>query len=233
MKYKTIAGIIIAVLLTAFSYKIFLLYSNNVNYGDIDTNINIKNTLIINSSNELIDPLSFDNVQFENNFSDYQKKDVQGEMLVSYVLTDSNGINQIFSFVKTDDIVKMMRDNNNSFDDKFKKLDKNNILEKYNIKNDIDLIKYMSKRKIEKSTIFSTKNKIIENYLFNYILINEFPSLNDITLITGIYDGYVINSEDLKIVNIIKDNKKYIFTFNGDAFTSEYIKEFLNSLFIK
>ena len=61
----------------------------------------------------------------------------------------------------------------------------------------------------------------------------EFPEMNSITLIDGQYEGYILNSEDLKEINILKDDQKYSFLLIGKSFDDQYVKSFLNNLIIE
>lgn len=53
-----------------------------------------------------------------------------------------------------------------------------------------------------------------------------------ITKLEGDYKGFIVNLSNGKEVSILKNNKRYIFTFVGKQFTDEYIKEILNIIII-
>lgn len=59
-------------------------------------------------------------------------------------------------------------------------------------------------------------------------------NLNSVTLINGSYDGYMFNfNNNIKEVNIIKNDKRYVFTFvNIEYLTDAYIKDLLETVVI-
>lgn len=59
--------------------------------------------------------------------------------------------------------------------------------------------------------------------------------MNSLTIIKGDYEGYIFNYQDnLREVNILKNNKRYVFTFIGSDITSDnYIKDILSTLEIQ
>ena len=106
--------------------------------------------------------------------------------------------------------------------------------EKYNIENDVDLIKFLSAYEYKENNLFTRTNKMKENYFVKFITSFLMSLGESVTLIDGDYEGYILNMYENKEAYIIKNNKKYVFTFlKTDYFTDEYIKELLNTLIIK
>lgn len=106
-------------------------------------------------------------------------------------------------------------------------------LKKHNIKNDIDLIKYIRKREKIKCNFFTSIYKIKENYFFNFIE-TSYPPLDNITYIEGDINGYIYQVDDYKQACIIKNNKLYCLTFYKlNYFTDDIIEDVLRSVIIE
>ena len=73
-----------------------------------------------------------------------------------------------------------------------------------------------------------------ERYALQGIVLTTIPIINGISLIDGDYTGYILNANKLREVVILKNNKRYIYTFyNLDYFTDDVIKELLNTIEIQ
>ena len=110
---------------------------------------------------------------------------------------------------------------------------RDNYLKKYNINNEIDLIKYVRKRKKSDCNFFTPISKIKENYFFNFVE-NSFPDLSNITYIEGDFNGYIYEVNDYKQACILKDDKLYCLTFYKlNYFDDDKIIDILKSLEIE
>lgn len=110
---------------------------------------------------------------------------------------------------------------------------RNNFLKKYNIKNDVDLIKFIRNRKKNDCTFITPITTIKENYFFNYIE-TVLPELDTITYLEGDLDGYMFETDTYKQACIISGDKLYCLTFYKlDYFDDEKIQDILNSLIIE
>lgn len=234
-KRKIILAVIIILLVVVsyFGYKEYNLYKYTLHYDGDDANFKITDTIKVDS-NIADDYLSFDEVSFKNDFSDFDKSDIHGDIVAGYILKDKEGkVNKSFSYIKTDEKVDVLRKLEETDGFNINKKDNQKILDKNNIKNDLDLIKYLSENDLAKSNIFTSLSDMKENYFFNYVKIIELPEINGITLIEGDYSGYILNDDNIKEVHILKNDKNYVFLFIGSEYTDEYIEEFLNTLVIK
>ena len=109
----------------------------------------------------------------------------------------------------------------------------NHFFHKYEIHNDVDLIKFLRERKKEKCGFFTPISKIKENYFFNFIEL-QYPSLDKITYLEGDVEGYLLEEDNYKRVFILKNNQLYYFVFYQlDYFTNEVIEDILSSLVIE
>lgn len=106
-------------------------------------------------------------------------------------------------------------------------------LNKHDIKNDIDLIKYIRERKKEDGRFLTPIVKIKENYFFNFVETN-LPELDNITYIEGDLSGYMYETDTFQQACIIQDDKLYCLTFyKMGYFTDEMIQDVLRSLIIE
>ena len=114
----------------------------------------------------------------------------------------------------------------------FKSLNKNDILEKYNITNDIELLKQIEERKDKNINFFTNIKEMKEQYFFKYLIIDILPKVESITLIDGDLTGYIFNiTDEMKEIRIIKENNQFIFLFTG-KYNDKEIEDFLKTLTI-
>lgn len=110
---------------------------------------------------------------------------------------------------------------------------RNKYLNKHNIENDIDLIKYIRGREKVKCDMLTPITTIKENYFFNYIELS-LPPLENITYLEGDLEGYMLEGDNYKRAFIIKGDKLYCLTFHKlEYFNDDMIKEILESLVIE
>ena len=106
-------------------------------------------------------------------------------------------------------------------------------LKKYDIKNDVDLIKYIRNRKKINCSFITPITTLKENYFFNYIE-TVLPDLDNITYLEGDLEGYMFETDSYKQACIIKNDKLYCITFiKLDYFDDEKIQDILNSVIIE
>ena len=110
---------------------------------------------------------------------------------------------------------------------------RNRFLKKYDINDDVDLIKYIRSRKKINCDFFTPITSIKENYFYNFIE-TVLPDLDKVTYIEGDLHGYMYEADSYKQACIIKDDKMYCLTFSKlDYFDDEKIKDILESLVIE
>lgn len=113
------------------------------------------------------------------------------------------------------------------------KTSRNKFLEKHNINNDVDLIKYIRSREKNDYNIFTSTTKIKEEYFYNFIEYNM-PNLDKIYYIDGDRTGYVFVDDDMKQISLIENEKLYVIrVYNLEFFNDEVIKDIINSAIIK
>ena len=235
-RYLVLIGILVVLILGYIGFKSVCLYYYNpkqINKEDFEKLKNglvFKEDVVIKTNKDVTDYLVKDNIKIRNDFKDFTLKENW------YVLNDSkvafaiNGPTETYlDYLKAEDVNVYNASLKNTKVD-----DRNQFLKSNNIENDIDFFKYMNKQEFPVFNILTPVNKMQSIYSV-YLMFNiMIPSINYINEIKGDYEGYILNLDNIKEVSILKDNKRYIFTFVGnDYFTVDYIKELLNTIVIE
>ncbi len=245
-RFKIVLISLLILIIGYFGFKIFFLYYYNVdnmnveNYKDIINGLKIKDKITIKSEtlneNEY---LTFKNMKVKNDFKDFKLlENNENQDFIKYALYDENDkVKASFWMGITESYVDMFRKDVTIFgmnDKIIKNTDISDFLDENNINSDIELFSYLQENKNNKNNIFTSIKHMKENYILNFLVAVALPEISSVTLIDGDYDGYIFNLKgDFKEVSIIKNNKRYIFTFlKLDYFTDEYIKEILNTIVI-
>ena len=201
---------IIILLIAYFGYKAF-----NLKYYTIN---NINN------------PNQYKNMKIRNDFKDYSKmEDSAKNSSTKLVLKDENNKTiKAFWMGITDTYVYLLKNDKTLFgtdDSRITNTDLNN---------DIGLFNYLSKQKNIKNNLFTSIKKMKENYAIEYMTSVVMPTIDNITLINGDYEGYIFNiKSNTKEVSILKDNKRYAFIFiDKNNLTDEYLKSILSTIVI-
>lgn len=252
---------IVGVLLSCFfTYKGIALYVYNAEpleeqfLSFVDgLNNQDKMTITYKAVNDA-DYLVYDEMKIRNDFSSFIKKEGTEEEYNSliYYLNDETGkLKSSFWYGKSDTFVNLFTtqsviifgvDNNkvtNSFlsdETLYNSSDRNAFLVKNNISNDIDFLNFIKNNYYLKNNIFTSVKDMKQNYAYNVFINVMATSISKLTIIDGKYDGYMFNYDyetPVKEVNILKNDKRYIFTFIGKEYTDNYIKDLLDTLVIE
>ena len=238
-RYLVLIGVLVVLILGYIGFKSVCLYYyspkqiNKEDFEKLKNGLTFKDDIVIKTNKDVSDYLEKDNIKIRNDFKDFTLKENW------YVLNDSNKDNKVaftlngptetyLDYLKAEDVnVYNASLKNTTANDRIKFLENNNI------KNDIDFFKYMNKQEYPVFNILTPVNKMKSIYSV-YLMFNiMIPSTNYINEIKGDYQGYILNLDNIKEVSILKDNKRYTFTFIGnDYFTLDYVKELLNTIVI-
>lgn len=243
MKKKVIfISLFILLICCYFGYKGFNLYYYDINnmtdeYEDYIKGLTIKDTITLKQQ-PLDNYIEFNGIKVKNEFEDFEKLGApqSTEDSVKYVLYDKKRkVVASFWISTADTYVNILKSDKTLFGTGDKRVTNDNLtdlLEKNKINNDIELFKYLEKQKNTKNNIFTSVRKMKENYTLHFMVAVMLPSMDNISLIDGDYNGYIFNlKNNMKEVNILKNGKRYVFMFmNTDYFTDEYIEEILNSI---
>jgi len=225
-KQKIIIQVIIGIIFVYVIFKQICVLTYTKKDFDSNSKITIGNTIELKTNklneNEYI---TFNNIKIRNDFKNYEKTNKDNEV------TYRNNNNIMNIIISSQTYIDKL--NTKEVEDKiYKTIDIKKILNKNNIKNDIDLFRYISNYKFNSNNIFASLYKIKESYFAKYISIAILPDLSSpITFLNGSYNGYIFNVNDnFKQVNILKDDKVYTFNFSG--YDDKYIIDLLNTVVI-
>lgn len=229
----TVIIVILAIILGYLGYKVFNLYYYDypsLSSIKIDKTIKIKTTPL--KENEYLSFL--DAMKIKNDFQNFKKSDVSNNIDETYILTENNLTKAVFKWGVSNSYVDMLKSDNSILTDDNRINNKNviKLLEKNNITNDIELFKFLQNQKKEKNNLFTTVKTMQDRYIIYYLTDVMLPDLKSISLIDGDYQGYILNSTNIKQVSILKNGRLYYFTFMQDYFTDSYIESLLNTIVI-
>ena len=174
------------------------------------------------------DYYTFKDIKVKNIFEGFERDNNSKETFLRMVRKENSQVSQVI-FIGSEeqyvDIMKNSKDYRKSF---------NKISKKENIANDIDLIKYMEKHNDDEVKYFMPLTKQKQIYTINEFKNSMLPSIEYVKLIDGYYNGYMYKSTSNRSyeVIVIKNNKRYFFSFLGD-YTEEFINDFMNTVVIE
>ena len=220
-------------------FKIILVYNADL-YMDnkiYEKKYNIGKTLTVNKK-EINNKFEVLNLEFENELDDFYET----EKTKNYVRLDNSENKASFIVSKESTIISSINDSD--LDSIFRELYyypmyisetlRNHSLEKHNIKNDVDLIKYIRSRKKKEVNVFTPSMVIKEDYLFNFLEASVYNNIDNITYLENEKIGYILNYDTYKEANIIVDDTIYNIVFvNLNYFDNNKISNILDTLRIK
>lgn len=248
-KIKNIILTIIALILISSTLfivgKTFLLYkytyNDKNNYKQIINGLKIKNTIKIYKKT-INEDLYIEEAYYRiiNDFKNYniERKD----NIVRYTNINKNSTSaflatkyiQYLDVFSSDNVQIFNVDEKDDYNKKFNSADRKYFLLRNDINDDIDFLYYIKENANKNNHLLSSKREILEKYALDLFVSTTIPKVNNITLITGDYRGYIFNRDTSREIHIIRDNQDYIFTLIGKEFQSdEYIKDIFSTLEIK
>lgn len=229
-----------------FGCKAFYLYYYDIkrttteDFSEVTKGLKVSDTITIQTKRLSHDQyVIFDDMKIKNPSSDFQiAKNYSKDGFKTYALSsEGEHFKTAFMIGKIDTLVYQLQNDSTLyevFNGKISNADAVKFLKKNHITKDIELFQFLSQVKEEKNHIFTSVAKMKERYLLHGIAFTTIPKVNSISLIDGDYTGYIWNANKLREVVILKNNKRYIYTFyNLDYFTDEMIKELLNTIEIQ
>ena len=231
MKNKLIIKLIIFIVLMCFivfKYVVLLKYKTEDIPIDNDSIFNETINIDYKESNN---QTSFENMIYNNYFSDYVTKE-NSNFKVKY--NSDNKVESFYNISKEKQYIYILNNNSLSlFADKevpnfeTEKYMKD-YLNKNNIKNDIDLLKHIKEKYYIKSYIFTPIKTMKSNYIINSFVQIALPEFKDIVLVKGDNtNGYIINTKSVSEIHLLYNDDQYIITLSGNDLTN---KEFINRL---
>ena len=231
---------ILAILGIYFGYKAFLLSFYRMtddakkDYQALLSGYEKRDTLEVQHS-EVEGRLTYQNVQFQNIVEGFEKS--EEDDYVSYKLRDSSGnVEAYFTVSITEPYLEYVGKDSNVFaldEETIDTVTSDDFAERKELENDVDFFDYLIEHQDDKHNLFTPSKMIKEDHyvqLLSYIML---PSVDSITVLEGDLDGYILNMMGMKEVSVLKDGKRYVFSFIGlDYFTDDIIREFINTLVI-
>ena len=230
---KKIIFILLIIVLAFIVFKSFMLYKYHVNKNEINTSVVFNKTITINRKDNNSDIYTYINNTFDNYV------DSNTSFKVKY--DENNKVESFYSMDEVEQYINILNMKNmefvkeNTYND-FVTTDKltKDYLSNHNIKNDIDLIKYIKDNYYFSNNIFTCFKTMKINYLLNSFVDSTMPSYKEIILIDGDITGYIIDIEsnkDIREIHILNNNKQYVIVLGGNQITSDdFITEFLSSI---
>ena len=245
-KKKIIIGLLILLIILYLIFKTFCLYYYDPsrfisgNYDNESKNFRNNNKVItIKKSNEIVSNyLENDSMKIKNIFTNFSKKvstNEKNENIDIYALNNDKNNTAIY-FGSITSYRDSFNNNINSSLGSFKylKINTKKILKKYNIKDDIDLVKLAMEFKDKKVNFFTSVDKIKTIYALKMFSLSFPTSSNGISFIDGDYNGFYIDTDRIKEYIIIKNNKIYVISFyNKDYYSQDTINNILETMVLK
>lgn len=244
-----ITTIFMLVLMGAYlAFKLYMTDYYNLdnlkNYETYYKSLNVKNTINVKHEDVLDEnKIIFKDISIRNDFNTFTKlgEPHSTENYVKYVLYDENneGIASIW-FATDYSLVESYKEEVvvfNSEEIRYEQMSFKEFFEKKEIKDDINLINYLTETKDKTNTIFDSIEDMKSNYILHYLFSMGFEH-DGFTLIEGDLKGYMkeykIGDVSMIEIHLMSDNKLYGMTLiNREYFTDEYILDLLNTIEIK
>lgn len=229
--YKIVFILVIILITIYLIYKSFMLciYSNVPidNYGEYINYLKITDTLKITNT-EASEYIAFSNLKIRNDFKNFNYISEDNTDIYEKTIDDKKAS---ILLSKTTKVIDRFKNTNDT--DINNVVSINELLEKENINNDLDLFQYLYDKKDEKINIFTKTSQMKEYYTLRNLAIGYLPNAQEIVKVNGTYEGYIFKLKSSISVYIEKDNQLYSLTFNNrEYFTDEYVMELLNTLII-
>ena len=218
-----------------FAYKLYLIsyYSDkslNFSFKEISDAYKIENAIKINSKKLTEkDYLQFKEVKIKNDFKNFNKEEQDNSVVYtnkeknSQITISINSTYLDFYYLVESDLEGVDNKNTN-FQDRIDYLKKNNIT------NDLELFDFLASDNYKKN-IFTSIKDLKGNYAT--YLVAQIMVPQEITSISGDLNGYIREKDNIKEINILKNNKRYMFMLIGDYFNEDKIIDLLNTIVIE
>lgn len=240
-KWRYLIVIMIVIIIGFVSYKLFLLNKYKSEKVLINRESIFNEILTINELENTKDSerLSFEGLTIKNYFKEYTESENSPIFKVKY--NDDGEVNSFYSISKYDHYINFLNLNsfeiydendNINYDFSTEENTKKYLKEK-NINNDIDLLNYIKDNYYIENNLFMSKKAMINNYLINSFVELTLPDFENIVLINGQINGYIINikNTNVKEIHIIHEDAQYILTLCGEEITKkEFIIELLKTI---
>lgn len=233
MNKKVLIGVVATIAVGGLSFVGYKAYTYNcykVDKEDKVERLKFSKTLSVKQSEKVSDYAEFGNLKFQNIFEGYEKK--ESENKVTYSKKNDKGKEQVITISKSEGIVKDILDNKKTDDKSYNKIDKKEFIEKYKIKNDIDLIKYLQGKRRVDVNMFTSKSILQEQYFLDMTEVLHFNTDSSRVWIKAPYEGYIRLDKNVENIIIFDEKYKYEISFVGD-YSYMTVTDFLKTISVK
>lgn len=187
--------------------------------------------------------LEFDDIKFvnfiNNTFVSNKSSSLKGEDVISYsssTYKTALNIGKEYSFV--DMFIKehtFFSDSENDMGIHFylNSNKRENLLKENDVKNDLDFFTLVNDYSKIKVNILTPISKIREFGTVKLFASVVFPSVDELVILDGEYDGYVFKNEAVREIHIFDENGIHFICIIGDYFNNEMYEEILDTIVIK
>lgn len=187
----------------------------------------LVDTFEIKKSNDLKGkPFVFEDAKIYYDFSNYEEEDGIYTFYDRYGDIDSTIRMRINEQVVNYFTSVVIEGEHDFFDDG----DRKSFFKEYNIKNDLDLLRYIKDNYYFKSNIFTSINNLEKNYMLNKYVDIFVPNFDFLGEITGDYTGYILDvGVTNREVHLLHNGKFYSFAFyDSEVITDEFLINFIS-----
>ncbi len=224
-----------------FSYKLYLVvhYSDkslDYSYKSISDAYKINDKLTIHTNLLNKDEyIEYNGIKIKNDFKGYESKE-NSDVTGNYIVYTNKDNNSYFSLGVTEpyiDFLHLTSDSKEEIVAKITYKDVKEYLEKNNVKSDLDLWNFIASENYQKN-IFSLGKDIKASYALYEVAYILNPHNKKITLLEGDLKGYMFTLDNnVREVNILKNNKRYVFVMSGEYYSIDKAVELINTIVIK
>lgn len=247
-KTKTfkIIFIVAIILITLFLlFKLFLVVLfNKVNtYPKFIVDYNNHNSFSISTNEyelEESDALYFGDVRFVNFLDDsFLSEDIKSNNDDKGILYKSSTWNSSLEIKSDDTFVNTFINDSKSYAKGVNAIlsgtanSRKKYLEKSSVGSDMDLFNLIYKNIDTEVSFTSSISEIMKIGALKLFASNYLPSADEIMILAGNYDGYILVTKNEKAINVEYNDKRYIVTISGDFFYEDMLQEIVNTLEIE
>lgn len=224
--------IIIAIILCTVwtCYKVFLLYYYKPNdHSYIKEQLESAQNISITSDKSLANTKFLDmNLFISDEYKEYKPQGFKEDDGKGYYQKMYSSDNETFDIW----LQKMPSTSDDLLSDF--KFDSKKLMKRYNIKDEIDLLRYYKEQKSTKRNIFWSKSALRLEYLISTYIITSFSAgqnTKDYNFLTGDLNGIMTKESNYIKVYILNGNERYSLLFNKNTITDEQVKNILKSVY--
>ena len=238
---KKIIVFVLVLVLVFLGFKIVKLKKYNVPEIEFNKESIFKDVLKIEKaeSEEEYETLTYEELTIKNFFKDYKESDIQNGF--NYKENEEGFVTSYYKITSSKQYVKMLNEEafvlqaENEKKEVKEETDKDlqKYFDKYNIKNDVDLLKHIKENYYFNNTVLTTFKNIKNHYLLNLFVTVSMPEFYNIVLIEGELTGYIIETDrnTIKDIYLLHGDKQYIISLTGnEIINDEFIKELLQTV---